>query len=462
MEKDNKDLKHTESINKYKDLEVNDDKTEIHSFKNEKADEEIPKYSEDECLLLVNEASDNSDSEDGALSESETEQCFYASFKIYLSPPPLSPLTLPPSPSFTPVSSHEHRYSPIIYHEPPSPPIDINPPFQSLTYQNLSPPIKFKDKNCSVESFSTQQSKLPPPPSCRPPPLSFALASKARPSPKSCPPSLPDSYSSFFSVINSEPSCNSSNEQSKIKSDELSNLPVFKFTESPNGDEVLGEGEESVSEEDEPTLSLCVPETKPVITEELESPKATFTHHLCTSDDDVSLENDLDFDSEKSEMVKFTENVEQKRTESPVFFIDPVDWIKSEGPSPIPTLNTGHQSCNSFQSFGRSVNSPIPFRIFASHGSDLDTLDEEEVSERNDNPGTHLIDYPANNLAAPESEHTNTSLPRYSPLRRASCNDYRSRSMTPGPDRTWDHSEVRQRKITIPIVSKRNTFMVGN
>jgi hypothetical protein len=39
MEKDNKDLKHTETINKYKDLEVNDDKTEIHSFKNEKADE---------------------------------------------------------------------------------------------------------------------------------------------------------------------------------------------------------------------------------------------------------------------------------------------------------------------------------------------------------------------------------------------------------------------------------------
>ena len=220
------------------------------------------------------------------------------------------------------------------------------------------------------------------------------------------------------------------------------------------------------SEEDEPTLSLCVPEynSNPVISvqnlgstanatvSKCNNNKVDEVNQLCNSDDDEEL-NELDFDkpfetigdeiNAKGTTSLRTNRVDAvKRTESPVFFLDPLDWLKTEGTSPIPSINTSLAAGCSSTTFlpssplagpsplsshyldpPASIQSPSVIRNIQSPGGYLEPDEEYSCTSR----GRHL----ERNLEVPPgySEEAK-SLPRYSPLRRASM-DYRSRSMTP-------------------------------
>ena len=106
------------------------------------------------------------------------------------------------------------------------------------------------------------------------------------------------------------------------------------------------------------------------------------------------------------------------RDRSPVFFLEPDDWIRTEGSSPLP-----------------------PCR-----GSSL----------------THLA-FPPSNLSALSGPEDYVSDPARSYLRSQSVTpsssrlpSVRSRSMTPAP-----REEERQRKVAIPILCRRSAMMVG-
>ena len=426
-------------------------------------------------LVDINSTIDSDMSEPESDEEiSESEQCFYASFKIYLSPPPQSMRT-PGGLSSSQDLDEDQTELLSVSTSKSSTPMRINQPLYGQTQHIENLPTMTSAVLSSSKNPLPKPKALPPPPMCRPPPL--FISPIVSPSftdfcyPKSCPAQIITSFPAF--PTNQQSSDDNSGSVSSIKNEEKhtitessSHQQIFDLNIESGDDEPQDNPKratadtnydcesnkdetESNDDDEEPTLSLCVPENNNVI--ENNFPEAKLTKQLCTSDEDISTEHDLEFDHDDNAKRPSNknnhelENSREKR-ESPVFFLDPLDWIKTEGNSPIPTINSGLVG-PSFPTCSRSLlNSPIPFLTFASHGSDLDTLAEEEVSEK-DNVSE-------GNLFVPSfTEESSNTLPVYSPLRRASM-DYRSRSMTPNPD-------IRQRKITIPIVSKRNTFMVG-
>ena len=423
-------------------------------------------------LVEINSAIDSDTSDHESDEEiSESEQCFYASFKIYLSPPPQS-LRTPGGHSSRRDFDDEHTELLSVSTFKSSTPMRIDQPFYGQEEHHEELPTITSAVLSSSKNPLPKPKALPPPPMFRPPPL--FISPLVSPSftdfcyPKSCPAQIITSFPSF--PINQQSSDSNSDSATSIDNEEqdtiiessnhqqIFDLNIESGDDEPQDDKKrvkVDKNDDSESnrddiesnddEEEEPTLSLCVPESNNVI--ENNCPEAKLTKQLCTSDEDISTEHDLEFDHDDYSKTVTNKNkhdlsTASEKRESPVFFLDPLDWIKTEGTSPIPTINSGLAG-PSFPTCNRSLlNSPIPFLTC----SDLDTLAEEEVSEKeNASDG---------NLTVPcFTEESINTLPVYTPLRRASM-DYRSRSMTPNPD-------VRQRKITIPIVSKRNTFMVG-
>ena len=128
------------------------------------------------------------------------------------------------------------------------------------------------------------------------------------------------------------------------------------------------------------------------------------------------------------------------RDRSPVFFLDPVDWIRTEGSSPLPpTAATGLAAGAANQS--SSLKSSTP--------SSLSVLSESSEDAALSASLSTLPPPARNNLLRSKSVTPTRS-------RLLSCS--RSRSMTPAAGGGEDD---RQRKVAIPILCRRNAMMVG-
>ena len=113
-----------------------------------------------------------------------------------------------------------------------------------------------------------------------------------------------------------------------------------------------------------------------------------------------------------------THSVDRHRPRSPVFFLEPDDWIRTEGSSPIPW------------SSGPSI------RPLDSNSTCMSSVEVARASK----PPTGSKQYRRSWSEAPLG------------------NQQRARSITPGPR----DPEDRQRKVAIPILCKRNAMMVGS
>jgi len=150
-----------------------------------------------------------------------------------------------------------------------------------------------------------------------------------------------------------------------------------------------------------------------------------------------------------------------QRDRSPVFYLNPVDWIRTEGSSPLPYKEKQQN----------------PLKLLDSLGKNLDILTE---SEENLNTEIELINSEANdrgqcdnirNKADPGKyqtptlelirESSKTPEPQSQPRISRSCTPgYRSRSSTPGPGPTLGKTLLdRQRKTAIPILCSRTARM---
>ena len=146
-----------------------------------------------------------------------------------------------------------------------------------------------------------------------------------------------------------------------------------------------------------------------------------------------------------------------KRDRSPVFYLNPGDWIRTEGSSPLPYKE----------------KQPNPLKLLDSLGKNLDILTE---SEENLNSELELINFHPMNVKNSRNksdpvryqtptlelirESSQTPEPPTLPCFSRSCTPgIRSRSSTPGPSMGKTLLD-RQRKTAIPILCSRSARMV--
>ena len=128
--------------------------------------------------------------------------------------------------------------------------------------------------------------------------------------------------------------------------------------------------------------------------------------------------------SRSSHRFNLTHSVDRNvRDRSPVFFLEPDDWIRTEGSSPIPFNRSSSRLLGS-----SSTTPPVPCES------------SDPASASKPPPGSN-----AKHLRRSQSEAPAGS--------RASR---RSRSTTPR-----GREEDRQRKVAIPLLCRRNAMMVG-
>ena len=146
-----------------------------------------------------------------------------------------------------------------------------------------------------------------------------------------------------------------------------------------------------------------------------------------------------------------------QRDRSPVFYLNPTDWIRTEGSSPLPYKEKQQNPMKLLDSLG--INLDILTESEENLNSELEQINSHSLNMKNSRNKSDPVRYQTPTLELiRESSQTPEppSLPRIS---RSCTPGIRSRSSTPGPSLGKTLLD-RQRKTAIPILCSRSVRMV--
>ena len=146
-----------------------------------------------------------------------------------------------------------------------------------------------------------------------------------------------------------------------------------------------------------------------------------------------------------------------QRDRSPVFYLNPTDWIRTEGSSPLPYKEKQPNPMKLLDSLG--INLDILTESEENLNSELEQINFHSMNMKNSRNKSDPVRYQTPTLELiRESSQTPEppSLPRIS---RSCTPGIRSRSSTPGPSLGKTLLD-RQRKTAIPILCSRSVRMV--
>ena len=235
-------------------------------------------------------------------------------------------------------------------------------------------------------------------------------------------------------------------------------------------EKLLELSDEQQSEEDEPTLSLSTADL-------MDEPRSTTVCLKLRRRSTSECVNEVERLSRRrakrengSHRYEATQSVERTRERSPVFFLEPDDWIRTEGSSPLPFQQTSskllHPSLNVLSESAESLSASdnhlsASDNHLSPEDKELASQDKEPANQKTKsltNHDTHIKPI-VRKLSAPEKTGPAVPPPSGRQFQRSqseappSSAGVRSRSAGGG--------EERQRKVAIPILCRRGAMMVG-
>jgi len=145
-----------------------------------------------------------------------------------------------------------------------------------------------------------------------------------------------------------------------------------------------------------------------------------------------------------------------KRDRSPVFYLNPGDWIRTEGSSPLPYKEKQQNPLKLLDSLGKNLD--ILTESEENLNSELELINSHPMNLKNSRNKSDPVRYQTPSLELIR-ESSQTPEPPTLPCFSRSCTPgIRSRSSTPGPSMGKTLFD-RQRKTAIPILCSRSARM---